>query len=554
MASCFPFMKYIFLLVLFIITFSLIHTTRLEFLGLVLFFVVNLIYSALLGMDLSTFITEIITGETKATRWIILLIAAMLIGLILNFTSSVLTAMTLGNLKYKFGAKGQKILFSPDSRKKMNDIEGLFAATIVLITILSFRIYFSPGEIAANIFQWVNANIPEVVFNWGHLLMSIVVMGLSFAIMNSIRNEPFNERVFSSFAISFQSLFGALVAIVLLYLSPHLFGIFSFFNTPNHIEWLRSLNTDYTIPLYSILKWLFIVIGLSMTAIIWYKLPSLNTDMIKNFRSSIESFTIYATGLIGLYGLINIFASIIDRGILESPQSKKIMTKLLGMIDVFTMFISLVGIAYYYMNDTSIFVNTVIYDQILFIALFIWAIITAGFMGISYNERDPTDPTSGLKNIFDLYKILQVNIVDAFTIIKTAILSIIVVLSGITIKNFNDIPKINKDKIEKTTGPFATIFTAFVVLLLIVVFMSLFNTSNIQSLITFIVDYAAPLLVIIMSCVLVVYSNEISLLSKKEPITDIKTDPKEEAEKYLPQMSKDVARSNIFDGNDKTKI
>jgi ABC-type xylose transport system permease subunit len=152
------------------------YSTTLELLGLGLFFVVNLAYSVMLGNDLFSFFKN--SSSDPSNRWTKILAVLILIALSMNFVSSVLTMMTLGNLQAKFGKKGEKLMLSPKYRSELSSIEGMFVAIIVLITVLSFRLYFSPTQMAEGVFAWLSQTIPDDYIKWGHMLLAFVVMGV----------------------------------------------------------------------------------------------------------------------------------------------------------------------------------------------------------------------------------------------------------------------------------------------------------------------------------------------------------------------------------------
>jgi len=573
-------MKYIFLLALFIITFTLMYLPTLEFLGLALFFVVNTIYSALLGMDLSTFYSNVFSGEGKANRWVLILVSVMLLGLVLNFSSSVMTMMTLGNLKYKFGAKGEKILFSPDSRKSMNHIEGLFVSTIVLITVLSFRIYFSPTEMAANIFKWANENIPDVLFKWGHLILMLVAVGLGLTIKGYIdkgvvgTDVKFNTTEHSGFITNFMSLFYVLLAMFLFYLLPTfttipVFGpaIAMLFGASGSttVESMGQLYTNNSISLYTVLKWIFVITIISIAG----KLDKSLNDENRSIYTPIYSLGYAASGIYLLTMVGNFFANL---GGTTNTNGNDWNTRF-NMMDIvlaFCVFVSVIPIIQKNTNETStndINDTTNVYYKILMSLLIIWPVITGVLAVFGYNERDKTTTQSGvnsgfndkLSNWWDTIKpffeklnwVFLLNLVDAFSLVKTFLLCLVVVFAGLTINQYVKIRDLDK---YISYYHFKDVFAAFMSFLFITVSMSLFNATNVPRIMTVLIDYMMPLAVVIMTCLLVVYTNKISLLSKKEPIADVAADPAEETRKFADTVIKDVAGPNVYDGTPNPKI
>ena len=547
------------------------YLPTLEFLGLALFFVVNTIYSALLGMDLSTFYSNVFSGEGKANRWVLILVSVMMLGLSLNFASSVMTMMTLGNLKYKFGAKGEKILFSPDSRKSMNHIEGLFVSTIVLITVLSFRIYFSPTEMAANIFKWANENIPDVLFKWGHLILCLVAVGLGLTIKGYIdkgvvgTDVKFNTTEHSGFIANFTSLFDVLLALFLFYLLPTLSAvpiigpmISSVFGASGSstMETMGQLYTNNSISLYTVLKWIFVITIISIAG----KLDKSLNDDNRSTYTPIYSLGYAASGIYLLTMVFNFFVN--SGGTVDTTETGKNRNTGLNIADIilaFCVFVSVIPIIQKNTNETStndINDTTNVYYKILMSLLIIWPVITGVLAVFGYNERDKTTSKGSwwekIAPFFEkLNGVFLLNLVDAFSLVKTILLCLVVVFAGLTINQYVKIRDLDK---YISYYHFKDVFAAFMSFLFITVSMSLFNATNVPRIMTVLIDYMMPLAVVIMSCLLVVYTNKISLLSKKEPIADVAADPAEETRKFADTVIKDVAGPNAYDGNPNPKI
>ena len=561
MASCFPFMKYIFLLSLFIISFTLIYTTTLEFLGLVLFFVVNTIYSALLGMDLSTFFSDLLRGRQGQTpRWVFLLVAIMVIGLGMNFASSVMTMMTLGNLKYQFGSKGEKILFSPDSRKKMDIIEGLFVASIVLITVVSFRIYFSPTEMVTNVFQWVNENVSEFVLTWGHFVMCLVALGLGLTLKGQfdkdVRDkdgkdyEKNKHTIFSAnsdhdaFILNFNNLFYILMALVIMSILPSFVGIAG-------IDYMRDLYVDKEVSLYTILLLFFMILGFSITGEL--NKTTDDKDDKEDYKELIAaSYSLFSLFLVTMvvaaasyFGLVRDSTLFIN--IVYVVLAVAMLGSGLGLSD------KIDSIGKETPNDITNTQN--VYYKVLMSLMVIVPGITFIFLFLGFLDSSSEQPwVSRITEMFtNLTNIANLNVIEAFSIIKTFLLMMAVIYAGLTINQYDKIGD-TVDKDEYRRYHMKDIFGSFISFLMLTVAVSLFNHRSITGIMTVLVDYAAPIAILIIVSLLVVYTNEIALLSRKVPIAEIKIDPEEEAKKYAKTMTKEVANAKAFDGSDKPKI
>jgi hypothetical protein len=520
-------------------------------------------YSALLGLDLSSFFSDLIRGRQGQTpRWLYLLVAIMIIGLGLNFASSVMTMMTLGNLKYQFGSKGEKILFSPDSRKKMDIIEGFFVTSVVLITVVSFRIYFSPTEMVSNVSQWINENISEMVLNGGHLLMCLVALGLGFTIkghflkdIDDNHNKTADElkKIFSvyedhkPFIANFNALFFILMALLIMTILPSFAGFFG-------IESMRNFYVNSSASIYTILALIFTVLGFSITGELDKRKDSQYTDFIALAYSTLSLF------------LVGVVGNILNSSELFKFESLGFIRRIPGVwINIFlvvvaiTMFGGALGLGDKIdkigTSANDIANTTNVYYKVLLSLMVILPGITFLFLLFTYME------TSSEKHVFtriwdaftNLNNTFILNTIEAFSIIKTFLLMMVVVFAGLTINQYDKI-KDTVDKDDYKKYRMKEVFGSFISFLMIVVAVSLFDLRSINGIMTVLIDYIAPLAILILAALLVVYTNEISLLSKKVPIAEIKIDPEEETKKYVAKMPTDVANANTYDGSDKPKI
>jgi hypothetical protein len=217
-----------------------------------------------------------------------------------------------------------------------------------------------------------------------------------------------------------------------------------------------------------------------------------------------------------------------------------------------------------------------VYYKVLLSLMIIWPVLTFVFMifsfmsktdntniGLDFTTAGTVDHTDyGAKMFFNGMKVFEylganihtmflLNIVDLFTIVKTFLLIMVVIYSGLTINKFVEIKDWHK---YDAHYHLKDVFGSFIAFLLIVVSISLFNSRNLPAMLSLLIDYAAPLAILIISALLVVYTNEISLLSKKVPIAEVKPDPTKEAEQYAETVTKEVANANVFDGSDKPNI
>ena len=601
-------MKYIFLLTLFIICFTLMYTKSLEYFGLVLFFVVNVMYSALLGMDLSAFISQVLqTSEITTAKWALLIAVIVIVVLVLNFTSSVLTMMTLGNLYYKFGKKGEPILLSPEYRIELNHVKGLFVSIIVLITILTLRMYFSPSEMAFNMLKWIETTIPDVVSTWGHLLVCMVAFGLAMNLtdnMDKAKNEkveyeydgngkrlnakpPKYEKLPNAFVDHFRTLIFVLMGIVLLYLVP---SIGLLIESGGSLTPFKTAAEWYMDPKKQISAfYLFMFIAAVSTLAISGKLHQLYIDnhTNKDQRTYAEvAITAIVITTLMIVGMLGSAATRLTNWLGETDASTP-TPWLNGFILVASMVFLFVLIG---LNDkkktifdaldpTKIRDTEYIYGKVLISLLMLFPIVS--IFTLLYNStglrtkgdeserlhvvRDSTGVsptlyeqvkgnagvfTNLLGNIGTAIKNMNMvginlDIVEIFNVIKGLLVMAAFVFSGLTINEYHQIPNVDKYKHDYKLKE---IFITFIVFLILVLSVSFFDSSNFPLLLTAIIEYLAPLCVLILASYLVFYANDLAKLSKKGVITDVRNLPKENAKPPPNEIQKEIVSSKTYDG------
>jgi len=585
MASCFPFMKYIFLLTLFIICFLLMYNPDIEYLGLGLFFLVNLLYSAMIGIDLSSMFTQAYSGnENMTTRWGLILAGILLIALCMNFASSILTMMTLSNLYYKFGKKGNPIMLSPTNRKQLDTIEGLFVSSIVLITILSFRIYFSPMELADHIFQWASENIPENYVSIGHLVLCIVVFGLAMSIIDIKLHFTVDEKGLArDFVINFYNLFGALISLTVLFAVPSIIMIWSQLFGTSDIESIISRFDLQHVSAYTLFKVIFIPLTLGVTAELYriindtitgeiingiYNLfhsdtegTSKDSTFISNIRAvtqisfvsmSIMLFTLTANALPNLWGS-------------DLPTSLK---RVLIWLDMIISTILIITVPIYLSkiqtenkqeiseisnrtktelesgNISKPISEVYVYLQILSTLLLLFPIVIIIILWTYYQIRNDDKIFHTIFDaVYNLNNFLFINLVESFTIIKLFLVMVSIILAGFTMNSYAhiDIYQINPKLHFKEN------VIAFFVFVMITLSMSFFTFNSLPLTLTILIEYLSPIALLIIISLLVYYSNNMTMLSKDDLIqgTSIPFEPKPLTER---DIQKDKINYKVFDG------
>jgi hypothetical protein len=171
------------------------------------------------------------------------------------------------------------------------------------------------------------------------------------------------------------------------------------------------------------------------------------------------------------------------------------------------------------------------------------------------NSNSNVDPYNIIRekipHIFEIFKALTgaftMGIADAFYIVKTFLLSLVVIFSGVVINQYNNI---SDEDLSKKYGSshFKEIFESFISFLMITVFLSLFNSSNVPRILTFVIEYLTPIAVIFLVCYLIYYTNHMSLLSKKQMIADLPEIKADSTVVDIPEPPKIITSNIMFDG------
>jgi hypothetical protein len=538
---------------------------NLEFLGLVLFFVVNVMYSAMIGMDVSAFLSQILGGNVAGQNWVLLIAFIVIVVLVLNFTSSVLTIMTLGNLYYKFGAKGNPILLSPEYRLELNNIKGLFVSIIVLITVLTLRIFLSPDQMSYGVFEWMKV-IPDEVSKYGHLIMSLVVFGLIIAVFNIIKNENQTINNYTvptfppGFKYHFTNLFYVLMGIVLLYFVPAaIVGIGSRFKqiTENGIyEWFANIS-NFPIPAFDV----FILIVSLFTLLVSSKLRNNETKNTHTYGQLSNIGIVFSVFLFLWTALCEIFRTIHAD---ESRFQFDVQNTGITIISFILLF-TLSGVSADPKNTSSLnnkvfelldLTNTTesyVLSKVLVTLLMLFPLGSFIMMIKSYFTH-----CSNTYNIIDILsciftsmsKSFTLSMLEVFNIIKGILIILAFVFSGLTINEYSKhIAGTDKYNMYNSIFNFNVTFIFAMIFLMVVLVTSFFNTDNFPLLLAMSVEYLAPVIILVMASYLVYYANDLAKLSKKEVLNDVQKEKKRQRE--LPDIedtNAPVATSKTYDG------
>lgn len=132
--NCFPAISYVLFVVVYIMSFICIYKRNVALLGVMLLYVINIIYSLFLMKDMFLW--------TKSEQIITFIMSAILI---LNIASSSLIMMTFRTLHAKYNKNNETIKLSPQNKARISQYFTMLICTIVFVWVLAIY-YFIEGE------------------------------------------------------------------------------------------------------------------------------------------------------------------------------------------------------------------------------------------------------------------------------------------------------------------------------------------------------------------------------------------------------------------------
>ena len=169
--KCFPIITYIIFFIVYIIAFIAIYIKNTALLGIVLLYVINIIYSIFVIKDM--FLSK------KSEQIITFIIIAILV---LNAVSSTMIAITFRGLHAKFNKTNNTLKLSITNKRKMSVYFTMFITTIVFTWFLAL-FYFGEGE-NVNFFDYVFIGkliSPKVLFTFFILKICVCGAGLGLS-------------------------------------------------------------------------------------------------------------------------------------------------------------------------------------------------------------------------------------------------------------------------------------------------------------------------------------------------------------------------------------
>jgi len=467
-------------------------------------------------------------------------------------------------------------------------------ASIVFMTVLSFRLYVSPTEIAEGMLAWLGETIPDEYANWLFIMSSIVVFGLgitvqvmtngNYKLYSGKRGDNYyptkDVSLPTEFNTNFDALFSIIITIIVLHASISIYGL-------RGRDIATKLYTDNTISLYTLLKTIFVALTLGITFLLNKETRKnghfiLTKSEIENYEREekngkdtgvaaeanskliVMSFAIVSWYLISLG--IN-FDNNFTHSLFKGWDWVNRLTNggdILAGIGIFIGLIVLDNVpkpsAHSLFNSLEPNQDTeYIYHKILISLLFVWMVCVAFFTYFGYNTRK-----SGMKGMKGLAESLSLsfplNMVDAFSMIKGFLVCMAVIYGGLTINSWNKIPE---DNLKYNPFHIKEIFLSFISFLMFILTMTLLNSNSIPRLTTLIVEVLSPIAMLIMVGYLVFYTNELSKLSNKNILAGIGSkdtksrayDPAYENKKVKSLVDKSpIINNKVYRGDPNIKV
>ena len=458
---------------------------------------------------------------------------------------------------------------------------------------------------AEGVFSWVSQTIPDDYIKWGHLLLAFVVMGLGLGLFSLIDRRKIAEdtryekedgkRKFQEytqhpllpedFRMNFTNLFWVLMTIFLVYFVPTFIPMFGYFSGSTMSSMMSFFtNPNSTVSTFTLFKMLFV----PLTMAIAVQLNKFESVFVDNTNGDISEYTSLGTDKIKEYakGGFSGYKSLVVLGI-----TTMVFYLLTLAGNILTYLLSLKNIMFFNINFSG-FLNTIIsailngadgilsvcilallidlqvkhenifdkpkntttdtpyiYHKVLTSLLFLFPAIFFIIVFSSLRTATSTKSYGTLGTIGSIFSInthFLWNFVDAFWAIRTFLVMLAVVFAGLTINSYNNIEDLAK---FHKYYHLKELFASFIVFLMVILPFSLFDTKNVPRIMTVMIEYLSPIAVVIMMCLLVVYSNDLSKLSNKELVGDISSKDDEEDKPVKPEPpNKDKISRNVFDG------
>ena len=294
MATCFPYMQNLIFAIIFIMSFSLIRTTRtssLELMGLWIFLSANFVYTLMLTKDMFDLTSLPGMSTERLTKAFIMIVVCAF-----NIASSVMLVLTLLKLRQQFAGKQRQIELGKEDRKDMDTAEIVFISVVTFMAVMSVSIYLDGNQLFSSIYRILIGLYENGFSHFLRMVLPILALGVGSALYDKILTAPNNvcdfeksgENVldsnFNTFRKNFVNTYWLLFGVFMLFVSKYLadsWVIPQFYAW----KWINTMNPAViALPSFA---WINPILGG-----IWYAIES-----ILSFRLQKDEMQTYVGGL-----------------------------------------------------------------------------------------------------------------------------------------------------------------------------------------------------------------------------------------------------------------
>jgi len=180
-----PLIKYIFFLIVFIVSFCFIKIKSIEIFGLGLFFAINILFCIFIGKELSN---QSYTDNSTTER--LLRYGSLITAVAFSFVSTIMMIMTFVTLQSKFAANHSEIMWSPSDRRKLDTIEILFITATTFIGVTTLYVFNSAEDVHKMSYNIFNTALNGSAANWLRVLFPIAIIGVGSALYGRLQMSP----------------------------------------------------------------------------------------------------------------------------------------------------------------------------------------------------------------------------------------------------------------------------------------------------------------------------------------------------------------------------
>lgn len=260
-------------------------TSASEIIGLWIFMLTNLVFSAILAKDVMKLMDSFAVLPTYTiVRAIVIIIA---IGL--NMASSIMLILTMLKLRQTFlSANLDQIHLSPEDRANLDKAEVIFITAVTFLFLSSLTVYMPGNDIYNTCYEIFNYLLKNQFAHFLRVVLPFVALGVGSALYDKMVTSPLNQKWcnpgqgsdpnFDHFRHSFINTYWLLFGLVGLFVVKYLMDNYGI---PLLLDW-KYIDTSnpIVIPGWGLVAWLFSCI----TSLLSLKF-GISPDVYRNYLS-----------------------------------------------------------------------------------------------------------------------------------------------------------------------------------------------------------------------------------------------------------------------------